>query len=433
MINRFHMNRVLRPAPLVLSVLFWTLVFSQAQGFAQSELVREVLEGTRNEARASWWGFNPTNSTAILQVAINSRVRKLVIDRQESAWITDPLTGVSNQELVFEAQSELVALKGSFRPKGACLLSFRECQNVIIRGEKEDGGKSARVRMHKEDYLSHAYEKSEWRHGLAFYSCHGVLIQDLAIEQSGGDAIYLGTTDAKKPNRDIVIRRVDCNDNHRQGISVISAENLLIEHCLLRNTRGTAPKSGIDFEPNHPEDSLINCVMRHCVAESNAGTGFQICPQSMSSRSKPISITLEHCVSRGNKQHAIHLCSAPKDPPGGHLRIAHFLSVNDSMCGLSVQFNPYDALRIDLEDSLIRDSARNDSFFPPLYVEGMNSDSRPAGNIHFKRVTIKDDIDRPFIKISDRKGNGLRNITGEIILERNGQRKQVAAVPSQTQ
>lgn len=357
-----------------------------AKRFAKPELVRDVMNGKQHEARVSWWGFDAEDSTVYLQEAINSKVRRLIVDRQPSAWATRPLKGVSNQEIVLEAGAEVVALKGAYRAKGDCLLTFQECEQVVIRGAKKDRGKSAGIRMHKEDYQSGAYEKSEWRHGLAFLGCNNVRVQDLRIEKTGGDGIYLGTTPGKTANRNVVIRRVDCNANHRQGISVISAENLLIKDCLLRNTAGTAPEAGIDFEPNGPGESLVNCVMRRCLATNNAGTGFQVCPQFLSSRSKPLSIELANCTSRGNKQHAIHLCSAPQDPPGGRLRITRFVAENDGMAGLAVQFNPADAVRIEMEDSVIRDCAQKDSFFRPIYVQGLDSENRPAGNIHFRNV-----------------------------------------------
>lgn len=388
--------------------------------YARPELVREILAGTRTEARVSWWGFDAADSTEFLQQAIRSGARKLIIDRHPSPWVTRPLTGVSNQEIVFEEGAELVALEGAFRAKGDCLFSFNGCENVIIRGQKADRGRSARIRMHKRDYQSDAYEKSEWRHGLAFHSCRKVLVQDLAIEQTGGDGIYLGVSPGKGPNRNVVIRRVDCNGNHRQGISVISAEDLLIEDCLLRNTSGTAPQAGIDLEPNGPEDVLIQCVIRNCVAENNAGTGYQITPQFLNSRSRALSIYLVDSVSRGNSQHGIHLCTAPRDAPAGLLRIARFTSEEDGMAGLSVQFNPYNAVRVEMEDSLIRHSARKDTYFPPIYVQGVETEDRPAGNIHFKRVTVEDDVDRQVIRIRDGRGNGLKAMTGEIVLKRGG-------------
>ncbi|MDM8008428.1 MAG: nucleoside hydrolase [Phycisphaerae bacterium] len=392
---------------------------------AKPELVQEVLASKRQEARVSWWGFDPSDSTAYLQKAIDSKVKRLILDRQASPWITRPLTGVSNQEIVFEAGVELVAMEGAFLAKSDCLLSFRECDNVVLRGDRSDAGKSGLIRMRKQDYQSAPYEKSEWRHGVVFLGCRNVLVQDVTIEKTGGDGIYLGAGSNKTPNRKVTIRRVDCNANHRQGISVITAEDLLIEECRLRNTDGTDPKAGIDFEPNVPTDSLVNCVLRRCVAESNAGTGFQICPQFLTSQSKPISIHLEECVSRGNRQHAIHLCGNPKDPPVGQLRITKFLAEKDGMAGLSVQFNPYDGVRIDLEDSTFRDCAAAESFFPPLYVQGLDTPGRPAGNLHLKKLTVKDDRDRPILKIRDRKGNGIKDITGEIILERNGHSKSI--------
>lgn len=393
---------------------------------AKPELVREVLSGKRHEARASWWGFDPTDSTAHLQAAINSKVKRLILDQQTSPWITRPLIGVSNQEIVLEAGTELLALKGAFHAKGDCLLSFNECENIVLRGERADGEPPARIGMHKEDYQSDAYEKSEWRHAVVFIGCRQVLVEDLVIEQSGGDGIYLGTNSQHTPNRQVTIRRVDCNANHRQGISVISAEDLLIEDCLLRHTQGTAPQAGIDFEPNHPEDSLVRCIVRRCTAEHNAGTGFQICPQYLTSQSKPISIDFDQCVSRSNQQHAIHLCSNPNDPPVGRLQIQGFLAENDAMAGLSVQFNPYDAVRIDLEDSIFRDCALAEPFFPPLYVQGLDTEGRPLGNLHFRNLTVEDDRERPILKIRDRKGNGIQAITGDILLKRNGKRKPIA-------
>lgn len=398
----------------------------RAKPLARPDRVQDVLNGQRHEARVSWWGFDPADSTIYLQEAINSRVKRLILDRQPSAWITRPLTGVSGQEIVFEAETELVALKGAFEGRGDCLLSFRECENVVVRGDAPDKGKPARIRMHKEDYQSAPYEKSEWRHGLAFYGCQNVLVQDLAIGHTGGDGIYLGAGSNHLPNRQVTIRRVDCTANHRQGISVISAEDLLIEDCRLRLTDGTDPKAGIDFEPNHPADSLVNCVMRRCTAEFNAGTAYQICPQFLNSNSKPISIHLDQCVSRGNHQHAIHFCSAPKDPPVGSLRITGLLAENDGMAGLSVQFNPHDGVRVEVEDSAFRDCAREDSFFPPLYVQGLEVDTRPAGNLHFKNVTVKDDRDRPILRIRDGKSHGVKAITGAITLERQGRSETIA-------
>ncbi len=57
--------------------------------------------------------------------------------------------------------------------------------------------------------------------------------------------------------------------------------------------------------------------------------------------------------------------------------------------------------------------------------KALDSDSRPAGNIHFKRLKIKDDLARPVLRISDHNANGLKDITGDIVLERNGRKERI--------
>ena len=399
---------------------------------ARPGLVAEVLNGTRAEARASWWGFDARDSTEFLQAAIRSGVRRLIIDRQDSPWVTRPLTGVSDQEIVFERGVELVALRGAFRSKGECLLTFNGCERVALRGMKDAAGERPVIRMLKADYQSGDYEPSEWRHGLSLLSCRDVRIEDLRIEQTGGDGIYLGVAASQRPNLDVVIRGVDCHDNHRQGISVISAKNLLIDGCQLRHTKGTDPQAGIDFEPNSPSDELVNCVVKNTVASGNAGTGFQICTQSMAGRSKPISIVLENCLSRENLQHAIHLVSAVKDPPSGELVIRQFLAERDAMAGLSVQFNPFDAVRLTLSDVTFRDCAQNDLFFRPIYVQGTDIPGRPAGGLRLERVTVKDEVDRPPCFIRSPKGASpadiVREVTGDIILQRHGSERRLNVI-----
>ncbi|MHB1460367.1 MAG: right-handed parallel beta-helix repeat-containing protein [Armatimonadota bacterium] len=410
------MHPILPLMLITLTCLLSSISHAAKPGFANPKLVEEVMKGKRTEARVSWWGFDAKDSTEFLQSAINSKVPKLIIDRQATAWVTRPLTGVSNQQIVFARGTELVAKKGDFKGKDECLISYQDCENVTLRGERKDRGKSAHIRMNKADYQSSAYEKSEWRHGLAFYACRNVLIQDLTIEETGGDAIYLGAAFEKGPNENVVIRRVDCNNNHRQGISVITARNLMIDDCLLRNTKGTAPEAGIDFEPNSPKEFLVNCVVRKCVSEGNSGSGYLIVPQQMNISSEPVSITIKDCVSRKNRQHAIHVVGNPKDAVGGSLRVNRFQSSDDSMAGLSVQFN-HNALRIELLNSAFLCSALGDTFFAPFYLQGVGSENPPAGVISFHRVTVKDELDRPVIRVRGHKGSGQEDITGGITLE----------------
>ena len=266
-----------------------------ASADARPDLVAQVRAGTCTETRASWWGFDPADSTAPLQSALTSGVARLVVDKMPSPWIVTPLTGTSNLELVLEPGVEIQAKPGEFRPKGACLLSFAGCTNIHIVGY------GATLRMRHEDYMKPPYEKSEWRHALSIRSCRNVLIEGLTLADSGGDGIYLGCHGAPYRNVDVTIRDVLCDRNHRQGISVISAENLLIENTVMRETFGTPPAAGIDFEPNRPSEVLKNCVMRNCLSIRNQGAGYATWAGQLNAASAPIDLRFENCTARGNR------------------------------------------------------------------------------------------------------------------------------------
>ncbi|MDO5318102.1 MAG: right-handed parallel beta-helix repeat-containing protein [bacterium] len=260
------------------------------------DLVTKVQSGELKEARASWWGFDREDATKFLQAAIDSRVPRLIVDRMESPWVVLPLQGVSNQELVLEEGAEIRAKRGEYKAKGACLLTYRGCENIKVTGYR------AALRMWHEDYMKEPYEKSEWRHALSILSCSNVVVQGLTIASSGGDGIYLGAAGkGPRKNMDVVIRDVLCHDNHRQGISVITAENLLIENTVMRETHGTPPAAGIDFEPNHPEEVLKNCVMRNCLTVNNQGCGYTTWAGQLNSKSEPVDIRFENCTSFGDR------------------------------------------------------------------------------------------------------------------------------------
>ncbi|NUQ01248.1 MAG: right-handed parallel beta-helix repeat-containing protein [Armatimonadetes bacterium] len=250
-----------------LPLLVLTLA-AMAQAAVNEQAIAEVAAGKLKVAKASWWGFDPADSTKALQAAINSNVPKLVVDNVGQPWVVTPLRLVSNQEIEFEKGVEVVAKKGEFKGTNDSLLSADLKENIILRGY------GATLRMQRADYDGPDYKHAEWRHCLSLKSCSNVRVEGLTLAESGGDGIYLGTAKQWVTNLNVTIKDVVLDKNYRQGISVITAENLLIENTIMRDTAGTAPMAGIDFEPNHPQERLLNVVMRNCVTENNKGGGF---------------------------------------------------------------------------------------------------------------------------------------------------------------
>ena len=94
--------------------------------------------------KASRFGFDPVDSTAILQTALKSGAERIIIDKQASPWLTGMLKGVSNVEIVFEPGAVVAAKPGAFANRLDRLLTFRGCSNVVVRG--------GTLRMNRDEY-----------------------------------------------------------------------------------------------------------------------------------------------------------------------------------------------------------------------------------------------------------------------------------------
>lgn len=253
--------------------------------------IAEIAAGTRTDANASWWGFDSADATDALQAAIDSKAKVVVVPYMGSPWIVRPIKLRGDLELIFDPGVVVLAKRGEYKGGGDSLFSVADCENIVIRGY------GATLRMWKKDYQNPPYEKAEWRMGIDIVGCKNVLIEGVRVESTGGDGIYIGTTSKNRWSEKITIRNCVALDNHRQGISVISAQDLLIENCEFSGTSGTAPQAGIDFEPNRADERLVNCIVRNCVFRGNAGAAMQVYLKPLDATSQPLSIRFESCVA----------------------------------------------------------------------------------------------------------------------------------------
>ena len=324
-----------------------------AANMAQPSFVAKVASGELREARASWWGFDEDDSTACLQAAIDSGVPKLIVDKMPSPWVVKPLKAVSNQHIVFESGVVLLAKRGEFRGRTNRLFAVDGVENVRITGY------GTVLRMWRDDYANgkdgrgRDYQRGEWRHAMTINGSRNVVVEGLVLEESGGDGIYISAPSPENASRDIVIRDCVCDRNHRQGLSVISAENLLVENCVFKNTKGVAPEDGIDIEPNKASDYFVNCVFRNCVSENNAGNGFEIALSQSRNTTAPCSIRFENCRTIGDNM-GIKVrtrCRAEiGDYPTGKIDFAGCTVSKPRYEAVEIMQNPENALKVALAD-----------------------------------------------------------------------------------
>jgi alpha-galactosidase len=223
------------------------------------------------------FGFDPADSTEMLQRALNSTAHTIIIrpipTNKSAPWTTKPLFLRSDQTVVFEDGVLLQAKQWEFHGAFDALLTAFNVRNVTLLGHPSiDDGRPAELAMHVSDYSNQncrpeckdprkgdprvgcCYSKAEWRHALSLIAVQGVFVSGLRLAKSGGDGISVGyECDEKLPclnasidglASDVSIRDVHADMNYRQGMSVMHARNLEVTRCNFTNTHGTSPMAG---------------------------------------------------------------------------------------------------------------------------------------------------------------------------------------------
>ena len=128
------------------------------------------------------------------------------------------------------------------------------------------------------DWLEHLGSTGEHGHGVNIQNCSNVTVEDITIRYCWGDCVYVGLD--VTPASNITLRNLLLDSSRRQGISITSAKNVVVENCKIQNIgvtidghTGTAPKAGIDIEPN--EDSVVdNVAIKNSIITGCAGSGI---------------------------------------------------------------------------------------------------------------------------------------------------------------
>ncbi len=381
---------------------------------ANQKAIADVQAGRVETANASWWGFDPADTTKALQAALNSPAKRVVVEEMGRPWIVTTIRLPSDKEILFESGVVIEAKRGAFLGKGDCLFVASGSRNLTLRGE------DATFRMHKGDYHKPPYELAEWRNTLSLRGCENVTVEGLTLANSGGDGIYLGVGSNNATNRNITIRNVVCDGNNRQGISVITAENLLIEDCVFSNTRGTAPEAGIDFEPNQASERLVNCVLRNCRSENNAGHAYHFYLAHLNEQSLPVSIRFENCTSKGCERNSTYLGISSRNGERtvrGSIEFTDCRFDADEAAGVYINGNEADGCKIRLERCEIIRRDEPDNKVAPITIVAPQRLDLDAGNIEVLDCVVRDSLDRQPIVLRASAISGLRNISGALTAE----------------
>ena len=403
------------------------------QNVRDPRAVDEVTAGKRAVANAAWWGFDRSDSTAPLQAAVRSGAATLIIPYMGQPWVVRPIQLASDQEILLEPGVLILAKRGEFQGAGDSLFTAVGQSNIVIRGY------GACLRMHKRDYQRPPYKAAEWRMGIALRGCRRVLIEGLRVEGSGGDGFYVDGGGGRGWSEDITLRNCAAHDNHRQGVSVISAVNLLIENCAFSNTWGTAPEAGIDLEPDTEAQRLVNCVIRNSLFENNNGNQILIHLSPLTSNSEPVSIRFENCLARMtaarltppepgptnglNGAAGISVGTINDNGPQGLIEFVNCVTENTGKEGARLYDKSSTSARVRFVNCSFRNpwisaQAEDDTLRVPILFELRRTErTMSPGGVDFLSCYVHDAVARPALGFEEGKRDlPLRDVHGQILV-----------------
>lgn len=396
---------------------------NQTDNVRNPQAVEEVVSGNRSTANAAWWGFNEEDATDALQSALRSGAKKVVVPNVGKDWIVRPIQLVGDQELVLEPGVVITAQRGAYRGGGDSVLNADNLTNLFIRGY------GATVRMQKEDYIVGKvlkdlnwnrwygqYEKAEWRMALAIRGCVNVKIEGLTLRDSGGDGIYVAGGGKLTYSKDIQLKDVVCENNYRQGISVISVDGLFVEDSQFNNTWGTPPSSGVDLEPDSARELMKNVVFRNCSFKDNYGDGIEIFLANLRTNPQPVSILFDRCKITSKRGPGIRVTRISDDGPEGLIEFRNCNVEGTEAYGIKVRDVSADRAKVRFVECVVRDAARDRQYadiWSPVALEASQSDRQKRfGGIEFVNCVVEDNKPRPAVLA--KAETGVFDVTGEI-------------------
>ncbi|UCH35167.1 MAG: right-handed parallel beta-helix repeat-containing protein, partial [Armatimonadota bacterium] len=263
------------------------------------------------------------------------------------------------------------------------------------------------------------YEKAEWRMPLRIVGCTNVKVYGLTLRDSGGDGIIVGRGGERAYCEDIHIKEVVCDNNYRQGISVISVDGLLVEDCVFRNTWGTPPSSGVDIEPDSADERIRDVVFRNCSFEDNYGDGIEVFLANLTADSGDVSIRFDNCRVTSKWGAGIRVTKIGDAGPGGLIEFVDCVVDSTEGYGIKVQDKSADRARVRFVNCAVRNAANNRGYagaWAPvwLHLPGPKFAAR-FGGIDFVDCVVEDDHDRPAITFEETESDfGIADITGTI-------------------
>ncbi|WP_010276422.1 right-handed parallel beta-helix repeat-containing protein [Paenibacillus senegalensis] len=220
-------------------------------------------------------------------------------------YMVDALIGLqlrSNVRLRLDDNAVIKAIPTStqaYRVVGCDQISDFSIIGGTIQGERQD----------------HIGTTGEWGMGIELKGVSNFTIERVVLRDCWGDGLYIGQGTEKLYCENGKVIDVTCDNNRRQGISFISGRNISIVRPMLKNTNGTAPQAGIDFEPNNANCLIEGITLDSPYTENNSGPGILMALQWHTGATREVDCTIINHKDIGS-YHGLYLAQLQQSTKG---------------------------------------------------------------------------------------------------------------------
>ena len=235
---------------------------------------------------------------------------------------------------------------------------------------------------------------------------------------AGGDGLYIGGSEKKSFSENVTISGVTVKGSARQGLTVISARNLLVRKSLFAHSSGVMPQSGIDIEAESVHDRLERVRMEENVTEANAGNGIRIDLSKLMAKSTPVSIIIRPHQDKAAGENGLVASNGTNNEAGvlGTVLIDRFSSENARLYGIAFSFWNASGPSAIVQDASILNANQGhgtDDNVAIAVIRGGGGRGR-LGNVKFQRISIRDTSKKPTIEyyysFADYSRQGFNNV-----------------------
>jgi parallel beta-helix repeat protein len=211
------------------------------------------------------------DDTSAIQTAIDQISNGGTVLIPDGVYLIDTKKHIklkSNMSLKLTSGATLKAIENDL--SNYSILRLEKLENVKVMGGTLQGDRS-----------QHHGVDGEWGMGLEIYASKNILITGVNAIDNWGDGFYVGNQ-----SKNIIFDSVVADNNRRQGMSITSAEDVIVKNSIFKNTNGALPMDGLDLEPNRGETvkniQILNskflsnkgCGIESTVSDETAGTAF---------------------------------------------------------------------------------------------------------------------------------------------------------------